>query len=123
MDNETGELMEYRHLMKSPNYREVWGKSSRNKIGRLAQGMPGRVEGTDTMFFINKEEVPQDRFKDVTYGKFVVDYRENKEEKKRVRLTVGGDRINYPDEVATPTADLLTVKLMINSVISTPHAG
>ena len=84
--------------------------------------MPGRVEGTDTMFFIKKEEVPPDRFKDVTYGKFVVDYRENKEEKERVRLTVGGDRINYPDEVATPTADLLTVKLMINSVISTPHA-
>ena len=122
MDNETGELMEYRHLMKNPKYREVWGKSSGNEIGRLAQGMPGRVEGTDTMFFIKKEEVPPDRFKDVTYGKFVVDYRENKEEKERVRLTVGGDRINYPDEVATPTADLLTVKLMINSVISTPHA-
>ena len=74
MDNETGELMEYRHLMKNPKYREVWGKSSGNEIGRLAQGMPGRVEGTDTMFFIKKEEVPPDRFKDVTYGKFVVDY-------------------------------------------------
>lgn len=33
-----------------------------------------------------------------------------------------GDRINYPDEVATPTADLLTIKLMLNCIISTPNA-
>ena len=44
--------------------------------------MPGRVEGTDMMFFIKKEEVAPDRFKDVTYGKFVVDYWENKEEQE-----------------------------------------
>ena len=84
--------------------------------------MPGRVEGTDMMFFIKKEEVPQDRFKDVTYGKFVVDYQENKEEKEQVRLMVGGDRINYLNGVASPTADLLTIKLMLNSIISMPHA-
>jgi hypothetical protein len=28
--------------------------------------------------------------------------------------------VNYPGEVGTRTADLLTVKLLINSVISTP---
>ncbi len=92
------------------------GTASGNEIGRLAQGMPGHVEGTNTIFFITKDQIPQNRFRDVTYGKFVVDYRENKEEKERVRLTVGGDRINYPGEVATPTADLLTVKLMLNSL-------
>lgn len=59
--------------------------------------MPGRVEGTNTMFFIKKEELPQDRFRDVKHGKFVVDYWENKEEKERVRLTVAGNRINYSD--------------------------
>ena len=42
------------------------------------------------MFFIQKEEVPQDRFQDVTNRKFVVDYRENKEEKECVRLTGEG---------------------------------
>jgi hypothetical protein len=35
---------------------------------------------------------------------------------------VGGDRINYPDDCGTPTADLLTVKLLFNSIISTPDA-
>ncbi len=44
----------------------------------------------------------------------------NKEEKERTRIAIGGDRVNYPDEVGTPTADLLLVKTHLNSVISTP---
>ena len=35
---------------------------------------------------------------------------------------VEGDRINYPDNCCTPTAELLTVKQLLNSVISTPQA-
>jgi hypothetical protein len=35
---------------------------------------------------------------------------------------MGGNLINYPDDCGMPTADLLTVKLMLNSVISTPDA-
>ena len=31
-----------------------------------------------------------------------------------------GDWINYPDDCSAPTADLLTMKLLLNSVISTP---
>jgi hypothetical protein len=34
---------------------------------------------------------------------------------------MGGFLINYPDDCGTPTADLLTVKLMFNSVISMPN--
>ena len=35
---------------------------------------------------------------------------------------MGGNLINYPVDGGTPTADLLTVKLMFNSTISTPNA-
>jgi hypothetical protein len=35
---------------------------------------------------------------------------------------VGGNLVHYPDKVSTPTADLSTVKLLLNSVISTPGA-
>jgi hypothetical protein len=35
---------------------------------------------------------------------------------------VSGDRINYPFDVGTPTADMLLVKLLFNSVISTKNA-
>ena len=37
-------------------------------------------------------------------------------------LVLRGNLINYPDDCGTPTADLLTVKLMFNSIISSPNA-
>jgi hypothetical protein len=37
-------------------------------------------------------------------------------------LVVGGDRVHYPNDSGTPTVDLLTVKILINSIISTPGA-
>jgi hypothetical protein len=39
-----------------------------------------------------------------------------------MQLTVGGDRINYPHDVSTPTEDATTAKCVINSTISTPGA-
>jgi hypothetical protein len=39
-----------------------------------------------------------------------------------MRLTVGGNRINYPGDCGTPTVDMVTVKLHLNSVISTKGA-
>ena len=39
-----------------------------------------------------------------------------------MHFTVGGDRINYPGEVATPTAEMLVAKMLFNSVISTKGA-
>jgi hypothetical protein len=55
----------------------------------------------------------------VTYGSFVVDIKEHKEENERTILTVGGDQIEYPGEKSTRTAGLNTAKIIINSVIST----
>ena len=34
-------------------------------------------------------------------------------------MTIGGNRIKYPGHYGTPTIDLLTVKLHLNSTIST----
>ena len=47
------------------------------------------------------------------------DYRKGKEEWDRTQLIVEG-RINHPKDYGTPTADPLTVKLSLNSVILTP---
>jgi len=35
---------------------------------------------------------------------------------------MGGNLINFPDNCGTPTADLLMVKLLLNSIISTTNA-
>ena len=59
LDEETWELMEMRHLMNNPKCRKVWVTSHGNELGRLSQGMTGQVEGTNTIMFINKEDIPK----------------------------------------------------------------
>ena len=53
---------------------------------------------------------------------FVTTYRINKK-KYRERLTVGGDRLTYTDDVSSPTASLLETKLLLNSTISDAYKG
>jgi hypothetical protein len=60
--------------------------------------------------------------KDLTYGQFVCTERPEKAEPNQTRFTVRGDQINYPGEVATPTANLLIAKILFNSTISMPGA-
>jgi hypothetical protein len=86
--------------------------------------MPGRNAGTNTIVFIKKNQVPQDRAKDMTYGLITTLIRPEKSDKpNRTRLVAGGNRVHYPGDAGTPTANLLTVKLLVlNSIISTPNA-
>lgn len=114
--------MEYRTLIKDPKTRARWIRSFTHELGRLEQVVGSNIKGTDTIFFVPYRQIPVDRRKQITYGKIVVDYKPNISEMYRTRITVGGDRIEYPGEVITPTADIVTTKLLINSVISTPGA-
>ena len=91
-----------------------------NKFGRLAQGVGGRIKGTNTIKFIYKCKVPREQFKDVTYRRFACTEHPEKKEKNCTQFTIGGNQINYSGEVATPTANLLFAKILFNSTISTP---
>ena len=122
LDEDTGELMEYRALMKKPKYSKLYEESYAKELSQLTQGIPGKVTGTNTIFFINKAKVPADCWRDITYGRVVVNYRPEKDYPYRTRLTVGGDRVNYPVDCGTPTVDILTVKLLLNSIVSTLNA-
>ena len=51
-----------------------------------------------------------------------MDYRPQKDDPNRVRLTAGGNLINYPGELTTRTAELTTSKILWNSVLSTKDA-
>jgi hypothetical protein len=78
INKETGNLLEYRHLVKKPKYRDIWSTSYGNKIGQVFQGMPGRVKGTNTAFFIHKHDIPADHRRDVTYGRIVTSHQTGK---------------------------------------------
>lgn len=56
----------------------------------------------------------------MTYGRIVYDLKPNEDEKYRTRLTVDGDRIICTYDISTSTVELITVKLLLNSVILTP---
>ncbi len=71
---------------------------------------------------MSKNMIPQNRHKDITYGQIVCNYCSEKKYPYRTRITMGRNLINFPDDCGTPTADLLTVKIMFNSVISMPNA-
>ncbi len=59
----------------------------------------------------------------MTYGLITTLIRPEKlDEPNRRRLVAVGDRVHYPGDACTPTANLLTVKLLLNSIISTPNA-
>jgi hypothetical protein len=115
--------MEDRHLLESPKHCDAWTTSFANELGQLAQGVGGRQKGTsNTVYYIRHDQVLENRRKDVIYGQICVDYRPQKEEPNRTRLMVGGNLIEYPGDVSTPTADTTTAKMVINSTISTPNA-
>jgi hypothetical protein len=112
----TGKEMEYSALMKDPHLQPLWTRCFGNECGRLFQGIYD-IPGTDTCLFIGLENIPNDR--KITYGKIVCDYKPHKKEKERVRLTVGGDILDYSGDVATSMADITTFKILINSTLST----
>ena len=96
--------MEMRHLLANPKYKDLWGKSYVTELGHLAQGIPGKSPGTNTIMFIGRDDVPIDRRRDITYSRVCVNYRPEKADPNRTRLTVGGNRITYPGDCGTPTA-------------------
>jgi hypothetical protein len=89
------------------------------KLGS-SQGLKRGVKGTKTIRFIRKTDIPAGR--NATYGSFVVDINTHKEETERMRLTVGGDHIEYPGDKSTRTAVLKIANMLFNSRISMPGA-
>jgi hypothetical protein len=106
---ETGKSLKDQELITQLRYKIKWMRSTANEINRLYN--------TNTIRFICRSNIPKGR--KVTYGSFVVDIKEHKEEQERTGLTVGGDQIEYPGDKSTRTAGLTTAKILINSVIST----
>ena len=80
-------------------------------------------KGTNTIFVIIHEEIVNiPRNKVIIYARVVLDYREQKEDPYRVRITAGGNLIKCNMELTTRTADILTSKILWNGVISTKGA-
>ena len=117
IDPVTGEQKEFCHLMKDQSTKIVWDPAMSTEVDRL--------HDTGTIRFIPRSAVPQN--KKVVYLKIVVDIREHKAVKERVRIVatptaVGGGKVNYAGKTTTRTVEVSTVKMHLQSVLSTPGA-
>jgi hypothetical protein len=76
------------------------------------------VEGTNTFFRINYNDIPVTKRKEIFHTSMVCKVRPEKDDPNRTRITIGGIRICYPGNVGTNTASLELIKLLLNSVLS-----
>ena len=109
--NADGTPLSYNKALKS-DFREEWLLENDVEIRKL-------ITTTETMRPIHKREIPTERRGDVTYYNPVC--KEKMKEgkiKRRVRGTMGGDRINYPGNVSARTASLEVVRTLLNSVLA-----
>ena len=120
-DEELHKWMAYRDLIKHPNkkIRDRWIRAGINEFARLTQGH-GDIEGLDVVTFIPQREMPKD--KKATYARYVVDYRPEKDEPWRLRITCGGDKLDYVGDTTTHSASMEVIKLQLNSIVSTVGA-
>jgi hypothetical protein len=116
----TSKQMENMAHMNEPDLQPLWNRGFSNEACHLLQGIHD-IPGTNTRFFVELTNIPKDR--KITYGKIFCDYKPHKKEKERVRLMVGGERLDYSGDVATSTADITTFKILINSTLSTKDAA
>ena len=117
-----GEIItKYAKLTKDPELGETWKTGFGKEWGSLDQGNDRTgAKGTNTFIVFKPLQIPlipKDRT--ITYTNIVCNYRPQKEDPNRVRITAGGNLIDYPGEHTTRTANITTSKMLWNSVLST----
>lgn len=90
-------------LWKDARIRALWIRYRANKFGRLMQGNR-EIEGTDTMRFAQQNAVPDN--KEITYARMVCNIRPQKGETHQMRMTAGGDGLEYSGGTSTESASL-----------------
>jgi len=123
----SGKQASLKTLLKGPDA-DRWNKGNANEFGRLLEHGIGknrpaneRIKGTGTLFPIRKNLIPDGR--KVTYANFICNIRLQKEETHRVRMTAGGDKLDYPGDASSPTVSILDAKIHLNSTISDAKNG
>ena len=109
--------------MNYPELKKLWVPAMSKELHRLMQGKEGITVGTNTIFFLSHNEIwciPKDCT--VTYAHIGIDHRPQKDDPNRMRIIVGSNIIDYPYKLTMRTANMVSAKIMWNSIVSTPGA-
>jgi hypothetical protein len=121
----TGEtISSCKQLMHDPATSETWQTAFGKDFGGMAQGNNKTGQkGKNSIFVMTHNKIPQlPKNQIVTYARVVVDFHPQKADPHCIHITAGGKLINYLGDLSTRIADLTTLKLMWNSVLSTEGA-
>jgi hypothetical protein len=125
-DPATGQAETLDTLLRGPA-KPIWTTSLSNEWGRCTNGLSKQrtakttIKGNQTMVFIKPHQVPLGR--KVTYANFVCTMRPGKSKVYRVRMTIGGDRLEAFQDVRSPAVGIVDTKLHLNSTISDADEG
>ena len=87
----------------------------------MVQGNNFSIKSTDTIKFISKFDIIKD--KKAIHTSIVYDYRPIKDEKYCVHIIVSSNRLPYSNNIDSLAADLLKMKLLLNSIILDTRKG
>ncbi len=111
--------------MNNPVMAEMWQTAFGKDFGGMAQGCANTGQkGTNAMFVMTHNKIMHSLAakKIFTYANTAVNFRPRKEDPYRIRITAGGNLINYEGDASVRTIDIDTAKIHWNSVVSTPNA-
>ena len=94
----TGKQLEYRHLIQDTATKAVCNTAMATEVDMLVS--------TQTTRFAKKRNIP--KFKKAVYARLVVDLRPNKAVHERLRMCMGGDKMESVMDTKMRTADLTT---------------
>jgi hypothetical protein len=115
-------ISSYKKIMHDPATADVWQTAFGKDFGGMAQGCNKTGQkGMNAMFIMAHDEIRHALAakKFFTYANLVVDYQSQKDDPHRIRITAGGNLIDYDGDASVHTDNLDTAKLHWNSVIST----
>ena len=81
-----------------------------------------RIKGTGNFKVIRFNKIPFEKQKYICHTRVVCEYRPDKDDPNRARITISRGHILVPFDVSNPTGSLELVKLTINSVLSGNNA-
>ena len=103
-------ISKYQTLARDPVTKETWTTAWGKEQENLAQGdEKTNTVGIDSLLVITHKEIrniPKDQT--VTYARMVVDYRPQKPDPNRVRITARGNLTKYPGKLTKRTTNLTT---------------
>ena len=103
-------------LIRNPDMKKVCLQGLGTELGRLDQGFkPNQIKGTNTISFV---KIYNTFWRKITYTNCFCNLQPLKKKMYQVQMTVCGDKLDYPHDIASPTSALLDTKLIIDSTIS-----